>query len=391
MPKHKSDCMHSTPRRHSRGSPVAHRTRRQISFARAVQIGLCKICFHVLPDTQSLWDHLKSSHSPSAKQQHCLDAFPTEYHINSILSKDNAWEIFFGTPSCPKLKKCASPIHCSEPAPHSSEQSRDAVVERLPAFFSQPTAPVPKGPVVPPVPRRESPQTGCQTLEAVSAIPSGLSRSWCAPVKVYTEPFCQTGSPVHSKSLPLCLVSIQRDSPIWPPVSPIQLPNQVDLLEANLLFSDTTGVLSPSNENDIVPAVSAPEVLPLPTVSIICETPSPKGRSPPRSQSPNVLDIVLAGDISLPDSPDLVELKQVWPGKITGSPPHPAFPPPSYAAIVAKNTTSNRCPLFNCADWEKILHKAWPRLPYLLVQASCSKLCCSGNECPCCSRPKEDG
>ncbi|GFR10190.1 retrovirus-related Pol polyprotein from type-1 retrotransposable element R2 [Trichonephila clavata] len=260
---------------------------------------------------------------------------------------------FFGALSCPKLKKCASPIHCSEPAPHSSLQSCDTVVEKLPAVFSQPTALVPVDSVVPPVPRCELPQTGFQTIDSVSAVPSGLSRSWCAPVKVYTEPFCKIGSPVHSKSLPLSLVDIQRDSPIWPPVSPTQIPSQDDLLEANLLFSDTTGVLSPSNENDIVPAVSAPEVLPLPTVSIICETPSPKSRSPPRSQSPNVLDIVLAGDISLPDSPDLVELKQAWPGQITGSPPHPAFPPPSYAEIVAEKTKSNRCPLFNCADCGK--------------------------------------
>ncbi|GFQ91951.1 retrovirus-related Pol polyprotein from type-1 retrotransposable element R2 [Trichonephila clavata] len=54
MPKHKCDMLSSTPRRHSRGSPDAHRTRRQISFARAVQIGLCKICFRVLPDKKSL-------------------------------------------------------------------------------------------------------------------------------------------------------------------------------------------------------------------------------------------------------------------------------------------------------------------------------------------------
>ncbi|GFQ91952.1 hypothetical protein TNCT_89151 [Trichonephila clavata] len=319
----------STPRRHLRGSPVAHRTRRQISFVMAVQIGLCKICYRVLPDMQSLWDHIKSAHSPSAKQQCCLNSFPTEFHFDANLAKANAWEIFFGTTSCPQIKHSGSPVHGSEPVlntsdqscpmnkqcvlpDHSSEpdintfdQSFDSVEKGLLTSFSQPTASVPDVSVVPSSDRCEPDQAGCQTVDAGSTIPSGLSHSWCAPIPVYTNPSAQLKGPEHSKSLPLNLISVQCDSPIWPQV-----------------------------EN-------------LPTVHTVCEIQA-KTRSPPQPKSPDILEIVLGGDISLPESPDFVQLREAWLGKLNGSPPHPAFPPPSFAQVVAKKTIPTKNVLLPC-------------------------------------------
>ncbi|GFQ89970.1 uncharacterized protein TNCT_333791 [Trichonephila clavata] len=364
-----------TPRRHLRGSPIAHRTRRQISFLRAVQIGLCKICYRVLPDMQSLWDHIKSAHSPSAKQQCCLNSFPTEFHFDANLAKANAWEIFFGTTSCPQLKhndspacaaesvlnspdpscspikQCVSPEHSSVPDFSTLDLSLDAVEKGLMSSFSQPTASVPDVSVVPSSDRCVPDQVGSQTVDTGSPIPLGLSHSWCAPIPVYTNPSAQLKGPEHSKSLPLNLISVQCDSPISPTVSSKQIqviasaqsecmpvePDSPIAKETGGSLSDLPcGVLS-----------SVAQVENLPTVHTVCEIQA-KTRSPPQPKSPDILEIVLGGDISLPESPDFVQLREAWLGKLNGSPPHPAFPPPSFAQVVSKKASSAKNVLLPC-------------------------------------------
>ncbi|GFQ70126.1 retrovirus-related Pol polyprotein from type-2 retrotransposable element R2DM [Trichonephila clavata] len=371
----------STPRRHFRGSPVAHRTRRQISFVRAVQIGLCKICHRVLPDTQSLWDHIKSAHSPSAKQQCCLNSFPTEFHFDANLAKANAWEIFFGTTSCPQLKhndsptcatepvlnspdpscspikQCVSPEHSPVPVFSTLDLSLDAVEKGLMSSFSQPTARVSDVSVVPSGDCCVPDQVGSQTVDTGSPVPLGLSHSWCAPTSVYTLPSAQLKGSEHSKSLPLNLISVQCDSPIWPTVSPVQTqvlaPVQPECtpLDPDSPITEITGEESTS----VLPCgdqASDAQIENLPTVHTVCEI-QPKTRSPTQPKSPDILDIVLGGDISLPESPDFAQLKEAWPGELNGSPPHPAFSPPSYAAITANRRTPKRATLFFCVACDK--------------------------------------
>ncbi|GFR09250.1 hypothetical protein TNCT_416921 [Trichonephila clavata] len=176
MPKHRSGFSTSTPRRHSRGSPVAHRTRRQISFARAVQIGLCKICHRMFPDTETLWAHINESHSPSSKQRFALAAFPIEFHINMDLQ--NFW---LPATVCPK--KGGPPSHCAETVasgPSEQDQLADSLEKGLQLERSQ--SPVEVSCV------QESavaPELALPSIEVKPKAP-GLSSSWCAPVRVFT-------------------------------------------------------------------------------------------------------------------------------------------------------------------------------------------------------------
>ncbi|GFQ96466.1 hypothetical protein TNCT_256191 [Trichonephila clavata] len=357
MPTHKSDMWKSTPRRHSRGSPIAHRIRRQITFERAVQIGLCKICYRVLPETKSLWEHIKNSHSPSAKQQHCLNSFPAEFHIDFDLINSNAWEIFFGTSRFPVNKSGDSLTHCSEPGLPIHDQSSDAAEKGLPTSHSQPTACLPGISVAPPPVSCVQAQTVSESAPADSVKPTGLSLSWCAPVQVYSDTASQPKGSELSKSLPFNLISLQHNSPIWPPVSPVRSQSpEVPTLVATSPSFETSSTPQPVCHSDVF---HSPNLVPpsdqtvgLPTVVTICEIPS-KTPSPPTLQSPNILDIVLGGDISLPDSPDLVSLKEAWPGELNGSPTHPAFPPPSYAAVAARSRTPTRATLFFCVSCDK--------------------------------------
>ncbi|GFR06622.1 hypothetical protein TNCT_471111 [Trichonephila clavata] len=334
MPKHRSGFSTSTPRRHSRGSPVAHRTRGQISFARAVQIGLCKICHRMLPDTKTLWAHINESHSPSSKQRLALAAFPIEFHINMDLQNSNVWEIFgFQRPSA--SGKGGPPSHCAETvASGSSEQDQlaDSLEKGLKLERSQSPVEVSCD--------QESATTPELAPPSIEVKPkaSGLSSSWCAPVRVFTGLDTQQAVSPHSKSLPLLTIDVQHGAPIWPPVSPIlcHLPSQSEGNSAS-----PVGVCSPPIGQPLLSdpiCVGPPEldqVKSLPILTTVCEIPK-KTRSPPRSQSPNVLDIVLGGDISLPDSPDLTALRKQWEGKVTGSPPSPGFPKPSFAQVAAK-------------------------------------------------------
>ncbi|GFR14263.1 hypothetical protein TNCT_423401, partial [Trichonephila clavata] len=292
------------------------------------------------------------SHSPSARQQHCLDAFPTEFHINALLSKKYAWDTFFRKSSAPLITQGGTPSHGPDPVSTIQDPLGDAAEKGLLTSSSQPLTCVSGEPATSPPVSCVQDQSDCETFPTGSSKTSGLSRSWCAPVQVYSDPVVHRKCSELSQSLPLNLISLHHNSPIWPPVSPVQC------LEASALVAKThteaPGVC-PNAGLPVVdgsPSVSPGQPVALPSVITICEIP-PKKRSPPSPQSPNILDIVLAGDISLPDSPDVVSLKEAWPGELNGSPPHPAFPPPSYAAVTAKKQTPKRATLFFCVACDK--------------------------------------
>ncbi|GFQ63845.1 hypothetical protein TNCT_483031 [Trichonephila clavata] len=119
MPKHKHNLQTSTPRRHSRGSPIAHRIRRKVSFERAVQLGLCKICFRACSSPQALWDHLHEAHSSSPRHNRCLNGFPVTFGMKSL-----DWNVLDIFPiKAVKLftnETYGSPRHCSAPVEASS-------------------------------------------------------------------------------------------------------------------------------------------------------------------------------------------------------------------------------------------------------------------------------
>ncbi|GFY40604.1 hypothetical protein TNIN_337981 [Trichonephila inaurata madagascariensis] len=71
---------------------------------------------------------------------------------------------------------------------------------------------------------------------------------------------------------------------------------------------------------------------------------------PQRTPSPSVLDIVLAGDISLPPVPEVLELEAAWKSKLTGSPPKRAFSPPTFSQVLQRQPLAKqRQTLLSCA------------------------------------------
>ncbi|GFY72235.1 hypothetical protein TNIN_95411 [Trichonephila inaurata madagascariensis] len=55
--------------------------------------------------------------------------------------------------------------------------------------------------------------------------------------------------------------------------------------------------------------------------------------------------MVLGGDISIPNVPEIIDLTNAWGSKLTGSPPMPAFPSPTFAQVAAGkpyHRTSNK-------------------------------------------------
>ncbi|GFU64498.1 hypothetical protein TNCV_2526131 [Trichonephila clavipes] len=69
----------STPRRHSCGSPIAHRLRSRIATEQAVQQSICKVCHKQFFNQNELWYHLlkKHEHSPRGIEQ--MNAFPLPF------------------------------------------------------------------------------------------------------------------------------------------------------------------------------------------------------------------------------------------------------------------------------------------------------------------------
>ncbi|GFQ75972.1 retrovirus-related Pol polyprotein from type-1 retrotransposable element R2 [Trichonephila clavata] len=284
MPKHKSDIRASTPRRHSRGSPVAHRTRRQISFVRAVQIGLCKLCYRVFPEPKALWEHLQSAHSPSPKRQHCLNAFPAEFHVNMELLKSDPWEIFFGASASELFNKPKDPPNPSSNADCSKSQGQanqvfgrarvTVVLRQLPQQRIMFPSQFLKLTFVLTSVRGED--AGSFVLNSVPG-PVGQSDPVCV------QKTCELSQPLEAAGQP----TVQDETVVNPP-------------------------------------------------------------------SPDILQIVLGGDVSLPASPDLSALREEWGDRITGSPPSPAFPSQTYAQVLKKGQSSvQRAALLACSSCKR--------------------------------------
>ncbi|GFQ93580.1 hypothetical protein TNCT_476411 [Trichonephila clavata] len=74
-----------------------------------------------------------------------------------------------------------------------------------------------------------------------------------------------------------------------------------------------------------------------------------------RSNSPSVLDIILAGDLSQQSEADLNDLLSTWQEKLTGSPPSRAFGPPTYAATAkaGKEKRASVSKLWHCSTCPK--------------------------------------
>ncbi|GFY47654.1 hypothetical protein TNIN_104711 [Trichonephila inaurata madagascariensis] len=140
-----SHTLSSTPRRHSRGFPIAHRTRRQPSFELAVKLFLCKICNKRFCSQKELWNHLHQSHSPSPKKGDAILAFPIEFQIAQMATPDEFSSFFMPKtpqPSCSQptgVPSSTSPGVLKNNSPsHRSDDDFPPIVEQhvteLPSF-----------------------------------------------------------------------------------------------------------------------------------------------------------------------------------------------------------------------------------------------------------------
>ncbi|GFR09850.1 hypothetical protein TNCT_313811 [Trichonephila clavata] len=103
------------------------------------------------------------------------------------------------------------------------------------------------------------------------------------------------------------------------------------------------------------------DVIPAMIEGVLRTTPDPP-RAPvdddatsQRSNSPSVLDIILAGDLSQQSEADLNDLLSTWQEKLTGSPPSRAFGPPTYAATAkaGKEKRASVSKLWHCSTCPK--------------------------------------
>ncbi|GFX55954.1 hypothetical protein TNCV_2164311 [Trichonephila clavipes] len=101
--------------------------------------------------------------------------------------------------------------------------------------------------------------------------------------------------------------------------------------------TSTPNTSPPPSQHQASPFLSTPST----QEKIQRESSTPKAVTPPRQTSappsPSVLDIVLRGDISLPPSPEVAELEATWKPVLTGSPPIPAFSPPTFSQVLRRN------------------------------------------------------
>ncbi|GFR27406.1 hypothetical protein TNCT_99491 [Trichonephila clavata] len=74
-----------------------------------------------------------------------------------------------------------------------------------------------------------------------------------------------------------------------------------------------------------------------------------------RSNSPYVLDIIFAGELSQQSEADLNDLLSTWQEKLTGSPPSRAFGPPTYTATakLGKDKRASVSKLWHCSPCTK--------------------------------------
>ncbi|GFQ93562.1 hypothetical protein TNCT_476331 [Trichonephila clavata] len=405
MPKHKADIRASTPRRHSRGSPVAHRTRRQISFRRAVELGLCKMCFRTFPSPQTLWNHLRDFHASSPRREHCLNAFPLEYHFysNDASAALVDREFFFGPGRLFSNQPSGLPTHCSEPvspatSPHdiqidlterglllettnnvlSLSRSLSSLVEigksqRVNDVCLRSTS-LPSGldaskvvsSPLPPLSLRQNHRPCELSLLVEDASKVSLFHpcelSLCAedaiaihdqvslvPVLHGEQLNCQSASPADP-TVPTC-ESTRAGSPSLCVGNPDDAPSSSYQQDSRLQKSFVKKVnrKALSQDQDSASACPAPLVTTI-EFSQSAKTSRPVVPGGSKSPSPNILDIVLAGDISIPSSPELLSLVAEWGDRITGSPPGPAFPGPTYAQVAAKASEglTKRATLLSC-------------------------------------------
>ncbi|GFQ80717.1 retrovirus-related Pol polyprotein from type-1 retrotransposable element R2 [Trichonephila clavata] len=396
----------STPRRHSRGSPVAHRTRRQISFRRAIELGLCKMCFRTFPDSQTLWDHLRDFHASSPRRDHCLNAFPLEYHFysNDANAAQVDREFFFGPGRLFSHQPPGPPMHCSEPvspatSPHdvqidltergllressvnilSRSRSLDSIMETglsqgvkdvslhatsLPCGID--SAKVVSSPL-PPLSLRQShrPCDLSPSAEDAKACTSPGSQG----VLIHDSPESPNrirkawNDATHEQVSLVPVVHEEQSNsdnvPLAGPASPTHKPAQASqppICELSPRQEDAGSVAV--NSEQVAAGQSDPDPVQRTRelsqhMEAACQS-TPQVDSVASPPSPDILEIVLGGDVSLPVSPDLSALREKWGNQITGSPPSPAFSSKTYAQVVKKGQTSaQRAALLECTSCKR--------------------------------------
>ncbi|GFQ89957.1 hypothetical protein TNCT_333741 [Trichonephila clavata] len=121
------------------------------------------------------------------------------------------------------------------------------------------------------------------------------------------------------------------------------LVNDALLIEGNLEVSLTTPPMV-----EAIPATVEAVLTEVTTLSPPCVD---NDTTSQRSNSPYVLDIIFAGELSQQSEADLNDLLSTWQEKLTGSPPSRAFGPPTYTATakLGKDKRASVSKLWHCS------------------------------------------
>ncbi|GFR03036.1 retrovirus-related Pol polyprotein from type-1 retrotransposable element R2 [Trichonephila clavata] len=365
------------------------------------------MCFRTFPCPQTLWDHLRESHASSPRREHCLNAFPLEYHFysNDASAALVDREFFFGPGRLFSHQSSGPPTHCSEPVSPatSSHDIQIDLTERGLLFESTVNILSKSHSLGSLVVTGQSQCVNDVPLRATS-LPCGLDLS-----KVASSPLpplslrhnhrpCELSPPAEdanarsspgsqgvanhdSSSESPNSLQIALDDVVHGQVPLVPVVHGEQLVSKSASPTDTT---FPTNESARESRPPTCELSPCQedAGSVVVNTePVPVGQSDPvcvqRScelsqpleaacqstvqvetvvspPSPDILQIVLGGDVSLPASPDLSALREKWGDQITGSPPSPAFSSQTYAQVLKKGQSSaQRAALLECTSCKR--------------------------------------
>ncbi|GFR10566.1 hypothetical protein TNCT_301551 [Trichonephila clavata] len=326
-------------------SPIAMRTRGIArDIARTTTSCCCLLCGFYVPDIHMLMPHVLQ-HPNSARRRR------VEYQLSKALEAANR--------------------DAQNPSEPSAEET-----------FARPTPPLHRPPEEIDSPSH-SPKSGNTGPPDVTPPPSASPRHMFAPPIHWVEDFTPTRFVRETVTQMVELVALEASPPVEDRMLTHSETDELNLEQTNsdtgdenyqqeavvvgfttqetvvTIDPDTTEVkeklevvLTTPPMTDAVPA--AVETMPTTATS----SPHEQGNddtASQRSNSPSVLDIIFAGELSQQSEADINDLLSTWQESLTGSPPHRAFGPPTYAATakLGKSKRATVSKLWLCSNCPK--------------------------------------
>ncbi|GFY56666.1 hypothetical protein TNIN_467861 [Trichonephila inaurata madagascariensis] len=287
---------------------------------------------------EGLWAHLRDDHSePSTRKTMAMEAFPIFFRLDRLqdvlpIQDEGA------NPATP-MRPANCSQHGSPRVPCQPSPTQLCDVARLPEATEIDSAPM------------------CAVgLEAGGSDLSVPCMSCCLNSSLTVDQLVspQQGDANQQLDRSVIIQIEDEEDDIAPPCT---MELDTAMHECNLQDSEAQIPSTPSATNCEGPPQTDASPQPTPDEINAC--------GPPREQdSPSILDIILGGESSTqmeaedsvpPVQSDLIELTETWKDKLTGSPPKPAFSPPSYAKVARRGAAkvASVAKLWSCSNCPK--------------------------------------